>query len=687
MSYTAVTDFRLGMDRRRPRVAGTPGTLWTLRNALISRGGDIERPKKFVPEYTLPEGTFGLSQINGQLWTFGSADLAGAMPVGVQYQRLVNTLGDMTGVLASNTFDGKHDVIASFSDGSIQNFYDGVRVDDWDTIAAGNTSFTATADYLARKVSADPDVDAISSGPSIILTSAVPGTAFTVTPVTFNFGAVNDQTLVASTIQANVPAVAEVRATGHVTITGGTADPGVNTLAVTVNGVAILVAPLNVSSSVNATATALAVSVNNNSSSGYTASAAGAVVTLRARAGTGAAPNGHVVTAVVTGNATATTGNMAGGVAKVLPVAQVTKVTLGGTFEAADAFIIGVNGRNYTGTGQAAGTATSNFVYKGREYFTAGGLLYYSKLNDPSDISDPSVSSGAGFINLTNDSEGSERLVAIGIYQSYLAIFSNKSVRIYNISTDSGSNEFQQTLENTGTLAPRSVIGYGNVDIFYLDQTGIRSVQARNVANVAAVDDAGSAIDSFVQEWVQSVGEAVVERAVSVIDPLDGRAWLAVGGRVFVLSYFPKAKITAWSYLEPGFTISEFARAGRRVYARSGNTIYLYGGISGAEYDEEDVAAPYVELPFVSASTPATFKKWLGFDMACKGTWEVDILPDPDDETKVIPVGRISKTTYGLPDIAVVGDSPLFAMRLRCVSAGFASLSSLTFHYQATEAG
>jgi hypothetical protein len=71
------------MDRRRQRVAGTAGTLWSLQNGVISRGGDIERAKKFVSTYTLPAGTFGMAKVRQQLYVFGSADLVASMPRGV----------------------------------------------------------------------------------------------------------------------------------------------------------------------------------------------------------------------------------------------------------------------------------------------------------------------------------------------------------------------------------------------------------------------------------------------------------------------------------------------------------------------------------------------------------------------------------------------------------------------------
>ncbi|HEY5798475.1 MAG TPA: hypothetical protein VIU82_26020 [Bosea sp. (in: a-proteobacteria)] len=686
----AISDYKFGMDRRRPRVSGIPGTLWNLKNAHITRGGDIESMKKFVPTFSLPDNTFGLGQINGQIWVFGSADIAASMPSGVQYQRLQDPGGAaMTRVLSNNTFDRKHYVVAEFSNGFIHHFYDGVRVTDWDTVADGNTNVTILAEYMASKINASTTVEATSFGAKVNVTANTPGTAFSISSATVDGGANPDQTLIVTTLQPNVAEVAEVRATGTITVTGGTTDPGVNTITATVDGVALTAAPVDFISSPGATANALAVQINNlTSTHGYSASAAGPVVTVRAAVGLGAAPNGDVVASIVTGDVTASTANMAGGVTYVAPVAQVSQATFGGTFQAADRFTLTIDGTDYVATGRAAGYGTFAFTYKSREYITAGSLLQYSELNDPDDFATGSgTATGTGSINLSSDSEGSERLTAIAPYQNSLAIFSQSQIRTYSINTDATLNSYEQTIENTGTFAPRSVVAYGNIDVFYLDMTGIRSIQSRDVTNAPVVDDAGSAIDTFVQEWAASLSDDVVQRAVGAIEPIDGRFMLAIGERVYVLSYFPKAKITAWSYYEPGFAVSDFLRVRNRLYARDGDTIYLYGGRTGQTYPDAGETPIAAELPFANAQSIATFKQWLAFDMACSGTWHVDLLPDPNDETKTIEVGNISKTTYGLPDIAVVGEFPLFAMSLTCESGGRATLSNMAFHYETTRAG
>lgn len=105
--------------------------------------------------------------------------------------------------------------------------------------------------------------------------------------------------------------VAETRATGNVTLTGG-ASGSVNT--VLVGGVALIVAAVPFNTSLNQTATDLAAAINARTSiTGYSASPAGAIVTITAPAGTGTLPNGYIVAATAT-TITFTTDNLSGGV-------------------------------------------------------------------------------------------------------------------------------------------------------------------------------------------------------------------------------------------------------------------------------------------------------------------------------------------------------------------------------------
>src|SRR3546814_21039209 len=126
-TYLLIEDFKLGLDRRRSRETGVPGSLWTLVNAHITRGGEIERMKKPVPAYTLPSGTFGMAP--DRLTVFGSA-ASRAVPEGVTYQRLRHPADvPLAAVLDIAVFDGKLYVIAELTDRNIHHFSGGAP--DW----------------------------------------------------------------------------------------------------------------------------------------------------------------------------------------------------------------------------------------------------------------------------------------------------------------------------------------------------------------------------------------------------------------------------------------------------------------------------------------------------------------------------------------------------------------------------
>lgn len=684
MGSIFLTDFKFGMDRRRKRVAGVPGTLWSGKNVQISRGGDIERSKRFVPAYTLPTGrTFGLAAVGGQLFTFGSAP-AVVTPLGVQYQQLVAPSGaPMTGVLDVRGADGKLYVIAKYGDGNVFHFYDGARVTDWDTLADTNFSYSALAAYLAALITADSNVSAVSSGSVITITALQAGTAFTATKSTNNFGSTNDQDIVLATPQANVLAVAEVRATSSLTLVSGSVG---NVTDIIAGGVSLMAAPVTWQGSATATMAAIVVQINNKTSThGYSAEAVGSSITLTAPLGDGAAANGTTfnVTATI-GNIVISAPSMSGGVTAVTAVAQITTATFTGTPESQDAFTLTINGTEYKSTGRAAGTGTSLYVQKKRVFSPASSLWEYCRINTFNDWHTADVSSGAGFLNVSNDTEGSEPLVGAGTFVNLGAVFSRRNCRIYNMDADAQNIAIAQPVDNTGALSSRSILSYGTTDLFYLDETGIRSLKARDSSGAAFVNDIGVAIDTFVREQLNSIPYSLVQRACAVVEPIDGRYWIAIGNRIYVLSYFPGSQISAWTYFEPGFQIDDFARCYNQLYIRSGDSVYLYGGTTGLVYPNAGETPAVVELPFASTQPP-TFVGVVGYDMAATNTWQVDLLLNPDNEAAVTRVGQIDGITYTEDDAAVPGRTTHIAVKMTCAEAGDATISNLLIRHDGAE--
>lgn len=671
----SIPSFKYGMDQRRARAAGAVSTLWDLQNAHITRGGDVQACKAFVPKYTLPTGCFGLVAIGSTLFTFGSATPP-TMPPGVIYQQLVGS-GNMVRILAAVAFIGNTYAIAEYDSGELFHFYNGARVTDWDAISAANCSIPALASYMSDKVNGDPLVSSISYGSTLLLTSRTPGVATTVTA-----SATSTQTATAAVVQAAVAGSAELPSTSLFTITAGAAD-GSQITQITVGATPIMQAPVNWLGDNSITANAVAAQINNMSAtSGYNATATGAVVSIRGNPGQGTVPNGLAVAATVTGSVAVTTNTMSGGAAPVTAVAQVVSVTLGGTLAAASATTITVGSVSYKATTRASGMGTSLYVFQNRVYSTANTHLQYCTIADPSNWSDISPSSGAGFINIASQTNGSERLVMAAAYAGYAAIFSARAVRLFQLTTDATAVTSFQSMQNQGSIAALSVQSFATTDVFYLDLSGIRSLRERDTTFTAYAADVGSAIDSPVQAWMAQVGSAASAQAVSVVDPLDGRYWLAIGPRIWVYSYFPSTQVGAWSHYDPGFTIQAFATVREKVYCYDGTTVYLYGGDGGNQFPAAGVTPPQFTTPFHNpGNSGSTQKIETAYNVVASGVWQVKVFTNPNNLGEVVNGGIIVNNAYGGDTDNVVGRSQLFSLQMTCVSGGYADFSSFILNY------
>ncbi|MEP6827747.1 MAG: hypothetical protein ABJA10_06705, partial [Aestuariivirga sp.] len=233
---------------------------------------------------------------------------------------------------------------------------------------------------------------------------------------------------------------------------------------------------------------------------------------------------------------------------------------------------------------------------------------------------------------------------------------------------------------NVGAKAALSALSYGNNESLYLDESGVRSLRPKLNINAPYVADIGSPIDSFIQEYIRSVGDGAASAAVAAVEPLDGRFWLAIGARVFVLSYFPSNKIEAWSYYEPGFNITSIARSKKRLDARAANTIYLYGGIDGNTWPDAGFDR-IVETPFLSADQPSTMKDTIGTDFNVTNDWAITVAPDPNFPDRFDSLGTVSNSTAAGPNIAFQSREAAWSLKFECTKAGQATISSFAIHY------
>jgi hypothetical protein len=372
-------------------------------------------------------------------------------------------------------------------------------------------------------------------------------------------------------------------------------------------------------------------------------------------------------------------------------VAQVTTATVGGTFEAGDIFTISLSipSISYVNSFQVTAATTSGQVgvtartFNNKIYSTTDSVLYFSEISSPQNFG--TNRNGSGFINMSNQDNGFEELQGVGIYQGKMAVFSRRAVQIWAMDADPTKNLVTQTLKNIGTFAPRSVTNFGDIDVFFLSDSGIRSLRARDASNAAAVSDVGTNIDTLIASDLQALSESARGAAFGIIEPTDGRYWLAVGPKIYVYSFFPSSGIAAWSTYEPGFTTSHFAYVNSRIYSRGGNNIYLYGGETGREYDNSQVD---IILPYLDAGKPAHIKTLQAIDVTCEGTWDIFIGCDTTAPDARDHVAAIKQSTFDMASLQAAGMGTHIGVRLTTNAAysGAAKIGDFAAHFDINDA-
>ena len=681
MSQVWIKEFIGGLDTRRMPETTSGGVLIEATDGHITRGGEFEKRASFVSTYALHAGTTGMYADAAGLVVFGH-DVAPTMPLGVRYQRLQHPGGTLalTRVLSEDLYAGKVYAVGEFADGSRHHFYDGVRVTDW---------FDGRARAQFRVVDGG------------------------VTPPT--------------------------KASGRFEVTGGTSNPGVNrATSITIDGVTITGGPVNHTGDNTTTATALAGSINSHTSSpDYTATAVGQVVTVTAAA-TGPAVNGNSIVVNVEGDVTGVNISlMAGGAdaatsrLESLQVNGVSIIASGVDWDTsnnvtASAIAAAINSftssPDYTATvndaavnivAATAGAAPNGYpvtasVSNGlllspstglqmangadggftpgafvktigsKVYSTSGPNMHYSGIKEPTKWT--TETTGAGFVDMSSETSGSEELTALAKYQDFVAVFAERVIQIWVVDPDPANNAQAQVLNNTGTASPRSVTQFGDADLFYLNETGLRSLRARDSSNAAATEDIGVPVDTLISAALNGLTDNERAEINGAIEPRDGRFWLSIKDTIFVFSYFSGAKVSAWSTYKPGFDVERLVPFRRRMFVRSGDTIYAYGGLSDTPVHDDTVAV--ARIPYLDANEPTRKKHLKGFDAAVDGDWEFFVGMDPRDLATLDKIGVLAETSYSHGTVGLYAEATHFSILARTTGDGPARLGAMVIHFE-----
>ena len=573
MPYHVIENFKLGMDISRPAYVSAPGTLFSLINAHIMRGGDIEKRKAFVGKFALPVGTHGLGTVGGGLYTFGSIAPPAGMPVGVSYVQLANGAKVMADVLFVDAFNGKLYVVVLWTDTTINHFYDGVMVSAW----------------------------------------------------------------------------FDGRARASFDVTGGSQVAGDTFTSVKANGVEVLGATVAWTFSNTQTATNIAAQINAfGSVPEATATASGNTVYVEAPASMGITPNGYSLAVTVTGGALVSTPTtFAGGVAP---------------------------GPTYT-PGRTART------FKSKMYSTSGSNLHACAIDNPNDWN--TTTNGAWFVNLSNFASGAQSLVTTAKYYDQIAVFSHDTTLLWHVEADPLNNTQTQEIPDVGALGRRTAATYRDGSVYFLSDLGVKALRQRYASTFAQISDESLAIDRLLRDDMMAATPAEQDAAIVFVEPESGRLWVILASTIYVLSSFTANEVHAWSQYTPGFTIEAVAVTNRRLYCRSGDTIYLYGGDDNLTYDTSVVE---VIVPYVTLQAPATFKRWHAIDIGALSKWTIYIRIEPDSDDEELVAQDYDGISFDKPTIAIGERTTHASLRLTQELAEPAVLSSVGLHYQLDEA-
>ncbi len=226
-------------------------------------------------------------------------------------------------------------------------------------------------------------------------------------------------------------------------------------------------------------------------------------------------------------------------------------------------------------------------------------------------------------IELRNAMSGPAGYCGLASYQGRMAVFAPQSVQLWGINADPDLFQKQQDFSNTGTAYPLTLQMLGMLDVVYLHSSGVKTLKVREQTLNASVVDVGTPIDSLVVRALENVEND----PCAIVDPLTGNYWLAIDDTVYVFSYYPALKISAWSTFEltspdpmlplvqEPFTVSKFVvTADNNIVALGSDSqtptaLFYYEGYDNCELE--------IETAWMDMKSAGDFKHLYAFNAVC----------------------------------------------------------------------
>jgi len=217
-------------------------------------------------------------------------------------------------------------------------------------------------------------------------------------------------------------------------------------------------------------------------------------------------------------------------------------------------------------------TYTSTIKLRNRMFLSFSNKFAMSSNSDATKWEEQD--SGAAVISYTSQYGQQDTVQAFATMQGRLAVFGKFSIQVWQPDADPANFALQQVLDQAGTIATKSVRSVGDLDVFYLDRSGIRSLRSKEQLLNAYVDDIGTPVDLLVRADLIQVGANYVDNsgACAIVEPSTKQYWLYLNSKIYCLSRYNASKISAWSTFDTRYQAVVTPNAAS--YDGSGNVTY-----------------------------------------------------------------------------------------------------------------
>lgn len=271
-------------------------------------------------------------------------------------------------------------------------------------------------------------------------------------------------------------------------------------------------------------------------------------------------------------------------------------------------------------------------------YAANGSNVSYCKTGD---CRDWTTASDAGFLPAGLQATGSDQVTAVGQFQKSLVVFFSDSAQVWAVSSNPSANELTGTVENVGTLYHRAARALAG-DLFFLSQSGFRSMSLLQITENLQDSDVGNPIDKLVSAEVLESDDPI-----SVYYPKLGQWWCVNGSRVYVYSFSKTSKLSAWSTYNFPWSISDATVLNQELYVRTGDDVYK---ISPEVFKDGVSSTPLVDVLmfYQDANRPLVLKQFMGEKHICTGSPTISYRFDANNQT-------LESAEYELPECTEPG--------------------------------